>query len=124
MRGIQKLKQLHVVQPMLESWTSRISGVHTGLVEGRECKVRVRTEGLKRSASLGWLLVPALLPVSPPWASQRPVLCLSFPSVQGDNDLMEGTHWITLKCLKRRRSANSKYSFGSCSQCRLWVFNR
>lgn len=68
--------------------------------------MRVRAEGLKGSASLGCVLVPALLPVSPPWASQRPVLCLGFPSVQGGSDLMEGTRWIALRRLKRRRSTD------------------
>lgn len=109
---------------MLESWTCRTSDVHTGLVEGRECETRVRAEGLKGSASLGRVLVLALLPVPPPWSSQRPVLCLSFPSVRGDNDLVEGTRWITLKCLKTRRSADMQSSFGSCNQCRFQVFNR
>lgn len=83
-------EEVFVVQPMLEGWTCCISGMHTGLVEGRECELRVRA-GLKGSASLGWVLIPALLPVSTPWASQRPVLCLGFPSAQGDNDLMEDT---------------------------------
>lgn len=68
---------------------------------------------------MGWGLIPALLPVSPPWASQKPVLCLGLPSVQGDNDVVESTQWITPKHLKRMRSANSQCSFGSCCQYRL-----
>lgn len=46
MRRIQKLKRLLVVQPMLESCSCCTSGVHTGLVEGMEWKVRVGAEGI------------------------------------------------------------------------------
>lgn len=83
-----------------------ISGVHTGLVERREWKVRVGAEGL----------IPALLPISPTWASKNLFLCLSLPSLPDDSDVMESAQWITLKHLKRMRSASCQCSFGSCCQ--------
>lgn len=46
MGGIQKLKRLFVVQPMLERWTCHTCAVHTGLAEG-SAKIRVRAGGLK-----------------------------------------------------------------------------
>lgn len=56
---------------------------------------RIRVGGFRRSLEVcpsGLSSGPSSAPVSLPWACQSPVMCLSFHSVQGDNDSMEGTH--------------------------------